>query len=131
MIDPEPGDCACAYQFKNQTMNRVEDFWQLHTDCGQIVYIKKAPVIDFLGSDTPKRKTIRLRVQQSVECVETAGVARISVDLCECFFDCLSYRRCLVTTTVQPPLDDFILTGALRDPFRVGFSTFRQIFKCG
>ena len=53
MIDAKSGDRARAYQFKNQAMNGVEDFWQLDADGGQIVYVKKAAVIDFLGSDPP------------------------------------------------------------------------------
>ena len=131
MIDPESGHCACADQFKNQAVNRVEHFWQLHPDRGQIVYVKKAAVIDLLCSDTPKGQTIRLGVQQFVELIETARVARVPVDLCEGFFDCLLYLRRLRTTTLQPPFDDFLLSRALCDPFGVGFSAFRQIFKCG
>ncbi len=64
MIDAESGDRACAHQFKNQAVNGVEDFWQLDPDRGQIVYVKKAAVIDFLGSHAPKGQTIRLCVQQ-------------------------------------------------------------------
>ena len=58
MIDPKSGDCACAHQFKNQAVNGVKDFWQLDADGGQIVYVKKATIIDFLGCDPPKRQTI-------------------------------------------------------------------------
>src|SRR5262249_55688835 len=96
-------------------MNRVEDFWQLHPDRGQIVYVEKAAVIDFFSSDAPKGQTIRLRVQQFVELIETALIARIAVDLCESFFDCLLYLRRLGTTTLQSPFDDFLFSRALRD----------------
>src|SRR5215208_2253796 len=99
MIDPKPGDCACAHQFKNQPMNCVEDFGQLHPNCSQIVYVKKTAVIDFLRSDTPKGQTIRLCVQQFVELIETMLVSRIPVDLCERFLDRLLYLRRLGTTT--------------------------------
>src|SRR5262245_22455617 len=100
MINPEPCDCACAHQFKNHPMNGVEDFWQFHTDRGQIVYVKKAAVIDFLSSDPPKGQAIRLCVQQFVEPVETARVARIPVDLCEGFFDCLLHLRRFCTASL-------------------------------
>src|SRR3954462_9482191 len=112
-------------------MNRVENFWQLHPNRSQIIYIEKAAVIDFLRSDAPKSQAIRLRVQQFVELIETALVTRIPVDLCERFFDCLLYLRRLGTTTFQPPFDDFLLSRALCDPLRVGFGAFRQILKCG
>ena len=82
MIDPQSGDRACAHQFKKQAVSRVEDFWQLHPDRGQIVYVKKAAVIDFLGRDPPEGEPIRLGVQQFVERVEAARVARLAVDLC-------------------------------------------------
>ena len=81
MIDAKSGDRACAHQFKNQAVNGVEDFWQLDADGGQIVYVKKAAVIDFLGSDPPKSQTIRLCVQQFVQLVEAARVTALSVNL--------------------------------------------------
>jgi hypothetical protein len=58
VIDAKSRDCSCAYQFKNQPVNGVEDFWQLDPDGCQIVYIKKAAVIDFLRSDPPKGQTV-------------------------------------------------------------------------
>src|SRR5439155_27108030 len=87
MIDAKSGDRARAYQFKNQAMNGVEDFWQLDADGGQIVYVKKAAVIDFLGSDPPKSQTIRLCVQQFVQLVEDARVTALSVNLYQRSFD--------------------------------------------
>src|SRR5437773_12470576 len=96
-------------------VNGVEDFWQLHANGGQIVYVKKAAVVDFLGSDSPKGQTIRLCVEQFVQFVETARVARIPVDLCEGFFDCVLYLRCLGTTSLEPPLNDFPLFLVLCD----------------
>ena len=112
-------------------VNGVEDFWQLHANGGQVVYVKKAAVIDLLGSDSPKGQTIRLRVQQFVQFVETARVARIPVDLCEGFFDCVLYLRCLRTTSLQPPFNDFLLSRAFCDSLRVGLSALGQVFKCG
>src|SRR5262249_6641851 len=106
-------------------MNRIEDCWQLYPDRGQIVYVEKAAVIDFLRSDAPKGQAIRLCGQLFVELIETAPVARVPVDLCERFFDCLLYLWRLGTTTLQSPFDDFLFSGALRDSLRVGLSAFR------
>ena len=106
-------------------MNGVEHFWQLHADRGQIIYVKKAAVIDFLSSNAPKRQTIRLRVQQFVQLVEAARVARIPVDLCQGFFDCVLHLWRLGTTALQPPFDDFLLSCTLCDPLRIGFGPFR------
>ena len=58
MIDAKSGDRACAHQFKNQAVNGVEDFWQLDADGGQIVYVEKATIIDFLGCHAPKRQAV-------------------------------------------------------------------------
>src|SRR5438046_9068842 len=108
-------------------VNGVEDFWQLHANGGQVVYVKKAAVIDLLGSDSPKGQTIRLCVQQFVQFVETARVAWIPVDLCKGFFDCVLYLRCLRTTSLQPPFTAFLLSRALCDPLRVGLTARRQV----
>ena len=81
MIDAKSRDCACANQFKNQAMNGVEHLRQLDADGRQIVYIKKAAVIDLLRSDAPKGQTVLLRVQQFVELVETSRIAALSVNL--------------------------------------------------
>ena len=110
-------------------MNGVEDLWQFNADRGQFIYIKKTPVVDFLRCDAPKRQSIRLGVQQFVQLVEAARIARIAVDLGQCFFDCLLHLRRLGRTAVQPPLNDFLLPSALCDPFRIGLSAFRQIFE--
>jgi hypothetical protein len=131
VIDPESGDCACAHQLKNKAVNGVEDLWQFHADRGQIVYVEKAAVINFLSSDAPKRQTIRLCIEQFIELVKTARVARIPIDLGESFLDGLLYLRCFGATTLKPPFDDFPLSSAFCDPFWVGFSAFRQIFKGG
>ena len=29
MIDPQPGNCACAHQLEKQAVNGIENFWSL------------------------------------------------------------------------------------------------------
>ena len=70
-----------ADQFEEQTVRLVEDFRQFHPDRGEIVDVEEAPVIDFLRRDAPESEPIGLIVQQLVERVETARVARRAVDL--------------------------------------------------
>ena len=101
MIDADACHGACAYQLKNEPVNGVKNFGQLDPNRRQFIHVKKAAVIDFLGSDAPKGQTIRLCVQQFVELIETARVARIPVDLCEGFFDCLLYLRRLAAAIAR------------------------------
>ena len=81
MIDAKSCHCACAHQLENKSVNGVKDLWQLDPNCGQIVHIKKATVINFLGGDPPKRQPIRLRVEQFIQRIKAARVARLPVDL--------------------------------------------------
>ena len=54
---------------------------------GQIVDVEKAAVIDFLGRHAPEREAVGLIVQQFVEPIETAGIARSAIDLGERLVD--------------------------------------------
>ena len=62
MINAEPCNRAGAYELERKPVNGVKDLWQLDPNRGQVVDIKKAAVINFLGGDAPKRQPIRLRV---------------------------------------------------------------------
>ena len=76
MIDAQAGDRAAADQLEKQPVRGVENFRQFHPDGGQIVDVEKSPVIDFLRRDAPESEAIGLIVQERVERVETARVAR-------------------------------------------------------
>ena len=57
-------------------MRRLENLRQLHPDRGEIVDVEEAPVIDFLRRHSPEREPISLVVQQRIERIETARIAR-------------------------------------------------------
>jgi len=54
MIDAKSCHCFRAHQLKNESVNGVKHLWQLDPNCGQVIHIKKAAVINFLGGDPPK-----------------------------------------------------------------------------
>jgi hypothetical protein len=112
-------------------VNGVKDLWQLDPNCGQVVHIKKATVINFLCGDPPKRQPIRLRVEQLIQRIKAARVAGLPIDLDERLFDCLLDLWRFRATAFQTPLDDFLFTNALRDASWIGFGAFWQIFERG
>ena len=110
-------------------MNGVEYLWQLHPNCRQVVHIKKATVINFLGGDPPKRQPIRLRVKQLIQRIKAARVAGLPVDLGQRLFNCLLDLRSFRATTFESSLNDFLFANALRDAFWIGLGAFWQIFE--
>src|SRR5437868_5999854 len=112
-------------------MNGIKDLWQLNPDRREIVHVKKTAVIDFFSRDAPKRQPIRLRIKQLIQRVETARVARLSIDLGQRLFDCLSHLRRLRTPTFETSFDDFLFSNALRYSLRLRLGAFRQIFERG
>ena len=112
-------------------MNSVEYLGKLNPDRCQIINIKKAAVINFLRGDPPKCDPVRLRIEQLIEGIEAARVARFAVDPRQCLFDRLLYLRRFRAPALQTSFDDFLFTDALRDPLGIGFGALRQIFKRG
>ena len=110
-------------------MNGVKDLWQLDPDRGQFVHVKKATVINFLGSDPPERQPVGLRIKQFIQRIEATRIARFAIDLRQRLLNCLLDLRCLGATTFETPLDDFFFANALRDAFWVGLGAFWQIFE--
>ena len=102
-------------------MNGVEHPGQLDPNCRQIIDVEKTAIIDFFCRDPPKRQPIRLRVQQRIQRIKAARIARISIDLRHCFFDRL----------LDLWLDDLLFTGAFRNSFRIRFGALRQILERG
>ena len=62
-------------------MNGVKNLWQLDPNCGQVVHVKKATVINFLCSDPPKSQPVRLRIEQFIQRIKAARIAGFAVDL--------------------------------------------------
>ncbi len=112
-------------------MRRFKNFRQFHSNRRQIVDIKKPAVINFFSRHPPKGQPVGLRVEQLIERVKAARVARFSIDLPQRFFDRLLHLRRLHTTTFQTTLDDFLLADALRDAPQIGLGALRQIFERG
>src|SRR5689334_11855004 len=53
VINPQTGGSATLQKLKREAVRRIKNLRQLHTDRGQVVDIKKPPVIDFLSRDPP------------------------------------------------------------------------------
>ena len=111
-------------------MNGIEDLRQLYSDRGQFVHIEKPTVINFLGGDSPKRQSVGLRIEQFIQCIKAARIARFAVDMGQRLVNCLLDLRRFGATTLQTPLDDFLFADALGDAFWIGLGAFWQIFEC-
>src|SRR5436190_12090808 len=108
MIDAKAADCASAHQIQKKPVNGIENLWQFDPNRSQLIYVEKTAVIDFFSRDAPKRESIRLRVEQFIQRIETARIARLSVDLRQSFFDRLLHLRRFSTASLQTPFDDLL-----------------------
>ena len=131
MIDAQPGDRPGPNQLEQEPVRFLEDLRQLHPNRGQIVDIEKAAVIDLLRRHAPEREPIRLIVEQRVERIEAARIARRAVDFRERLRDRRLHLRRFLATPFQASLDDLFFAGAFRDPLRIALGPARQIFERG
>ena len=129
MIDADAGDRAVPDQFEEQLVGRVEDFRQLHSDRGQIVHVEEAPVINFFRRDAPEGEPIRLIVQERIERIKTARVAGGAIDLRDRLHDRGLDLRRFLAAALEPSLDDFLFSCALRYPSRIRRGSSWQIFE--
>src|SRR3977135_3213667 len=105
MIDAHAGDSTGGNELEKQLVSRIEDFRQFHPDRGQIVDVEETAVINLLRRDPPEREPIRLVVQEGIERIETARIARDAIDLGDGLLDGRLYLRRFLATPLQPPLD--------------------------
>ena len=110
-------------------MGRIEDLRQLHSNCGEIVHVEEASIIDLFCGDSPERETIRLVVKQQVERIEASRISRPAVDHSHGLRDRSLNLDRILAAPLEPALDDFFLARPFRDPFRIGFRTARQVFQ--
>ena len=112
-------------------MRRIEDLRQLHPNRRQIIDIKKSPIINFLGGDAPECESIRLRVQQLIERVETAWIAGLAINGRKRPFDAALHLRRFLTSAFQASFDDLFFAGSFRHSFRIGFCAAREVLQRG
>src|SRR6266403_677242 len=129
MIDAKAADGASAHQIQKKPVNGIENLWQFDPNRREIVYVKKTAVIDFFSRDAPKREAIRLGVEQFIQRIKTARIARLSVDLRQCFFDRLLHLRRFSAASLQTPFDDLLFADPFRDALRIGLSALGQILE--
>ena len=131
MIDTQAGRRAASHELEDEAVDLVEHPRVFHSERREVIHIKEAAVVNFLRGDPPKCQPVRLRVEQLIERVEAARIARFAVDPRQCLFDRLLHLRRFRASALQTSLDDFLFTDALRDALRIGFGALRQIFKRG
>ena len=75
VVDANSRHQRFLYQFERDAMNDGEHFRALHPDCGQVVDVEKAAIVDFVGSDAPKAQAIGLVIQDFLQGVEAVRIA--------------------------------------------------------
>ena len=70
MINPQAIEPAGSDQIEDQAVGLVEDLDFFHAQSGQIIDIKKTPVVYFIGRNPPESQAIWLLFQQQVEQVK-------------------------------------------------------------
>ena len=63
-------------------MNLFEDIWIFHFDGGQLINIKKAPVVDFFGCNAPVGEAVGLIVKKFIEVVKTFWITLFPLNVC-------------------------------------------------
>ena len=80
MVDAQSGHVASRKQLENELMSRFEHLRNFHSDCGEVVDVEEAPIVDFLGGGTPIAKPIYLSVEQIVQSVEARRISGIAFE---------------------------------------------------
>ena len=80
MIDAQAVDHAALDQLEDEPVRAVEHAALIHAQRREIVDVEEAPVVDLIDRDAPVRQPIRLRIEQRVERVEAARIARRAVE---------------------------------------------------
>src|SRR3984957_17000043 len=109
MIDSQSVDFALPHQFHDEAVRSLEDARIFHAQTGEIVDVKKTPVVNIVGCDPPIPQPERLRLDQFMQFVKAAGVADGTVNSA----DVLPHKlrnRCRSRTEVgKSSLEDFLV----------------------
>ena len=92
-----------------------EDRRVFHPQGRELVDIEEAPIIDFLGRDTPVGEPIGLLIEQSIEIVEAARLASHAVEVRDARIDQRADAGAGGGQRGEPPLDNFFLARPRRD----------------
>ena len=114
---------------RHQLVRRLEDLPVLLPQRGEVDDLEEAAVVDLVARDAPEREAISLVIEQSVERVETARLARRPVNDGEGFFDRLLHQRRFLAAALEPALDHFLFSRSFRDPLRVALRPAGQILE--
>ena len=80
MIDAQAVDHAALDQLEGEPVRAVEHARLVHAQRREVVDVEEAPVVDLVDRYAPVRQSIRLRVEQRVESIEAARIARRAVE---------------------------------------------------
>ena len=69
-----------ANQPQDQLMRRLENVFSLHVQRARSLTSKKRAVVDLIRSHPPVRQAVALVLEQFLEKVETARIARLTVE---------------------------------------------------
>ena len=119
MIDAQTGHCAGGDEFEKKLVGRIKNFRHFHANGREIVYVEKATVVDFLGSNPPVGQPIRLRVEQFIQFIETARVSGSPIDLDKRFLDRFLHLGRFLGATLETSLDDLFFPRPLLDSLRI------------
>src|SRR4051812_29407197 len=90
-------------------MHSIEHAWVFYANRREVVHIKKAAVIDFVGSNTPVRESIPLLVEKFLELIETFRVTLLSINLGEGMIERSPHAGRRPNQLLKTPGCDFLL----------------------
>ncbi len=123
MVDAQAVDHAGRSQVECERLRGLEDFVALHAQCGQIVDVEEAPVVDLVCCDAPVSQAVGLRFDQRVQRVARVFMVE-RVDRCGNRF---CQRRRAGAQPCQPGLQQFLVARALGPRLWLGFVAARQM----
>src|SRR5690242_17967169 len=75
MIDAQSVDLARTDELEQKPLRILEYRQVFDAQPGEVVHVEKPPIVDLIGRNTPRRESIRLRLQQLVQVVERFVIA--------------------------------------------------------
>src|ERR1700722_3738404 len=71
-------------QLKKKTVGFLEDILILNLNAGQVVRIKKSPIVDVIRGNSPIRQAEGLRLDEFMQFLETRRIRDVAIDRINC-----------------------------------------------
>ena len=130
VVNPQPANRPLTNQGQHEFVRSFENIGVFDTDCGQVIDVEEAAIVDFVSRDVPEAQPIRLGVQELLQTIEAMRLALDPVEVRDRRSNGSAHGRTRFHQRGEPFLHDLLLTLAFPDPRSVGLGAQRKMIEC-